>query len=191
MAAMKAIIILGSRNPAGQTARAADGLIEGLSAAGSEAEKAFLPVLRIERCRQCTESGWGTCKSEGRCVITEDDFAGTVGRIRAADLAVFATPVYFGDLSESMRAFLDRLRRIARHDAGKAGIAGKPAVGICVAGGGGGGAPFCGFQLDKILNTIGFDLFDTILARRQNLDMKRHLFKAEGEWVGRNGAPKT
>ena len=187
---MKAIVILGSRNPGGQTARAAEGFIEGLAAAGGQAEKVMLPALRIDRCRQCGDAGWGICRSEGRCVIADDDFASLVDRIRSADAAVFASPVYWGDLSESIRAFLDRLRRVTRHDTGKAGIAGKPAMGICVAGGGGGGAPFCAFDLDKILATIGFDVFDTVLARRQNLEMKRRILAVTGEWVGSHGAPK-
>ena len=115
---MKAMIVSGSRNPQGRTAQAADALIEGLAAEGVEVEKVFLVEAAIERCRQCDENGWGTCRPEGYCVI-EDDFAALVEKLKAADAAVFATPVYFGELSESTRTFLDRLRRITRNDAGK------------------------------------------------------------------------
>ena len=107
---MKALIVLGSRNPEGQTARAANALLQGLSSEGCVGEHVFLPKMKIARCRQCEDSGWGTCRPEGRCVI-KDDFADLVERIRAADVVIFANPVYFSDLSESMRAFLDRLRR--------------------------------------------------------------------------------
>ena len=86
--------------------------------------------------------------------MIDDDFASLVERIRSSDAAVFATPVYFSDLSESMRAFLDRLRRICRHESGRAGIEGTPAVGICVAGGGGGGAPACVVALEKVLMPV-------------------------------------
>ncbi|GAH53950.1 unnamed protein product, partial [marine sediment metagenome] len=54
--------------------------------------------------------------------IPPSELASLVRGIRVADCAVFATPVYFSDLSESLRAFLDRLRRITRHEAGKAQI---------------------------------------------------------------------
>lgn len=179
---MQILIISGSRNPQGQTARAAGALASGAQQAGAQVEQVFLPALRVERCRQCDDNGWGTCISDGRCVI-EDDLAPLIERIRAADAVVFATPVYFGDLSESLKAFLDRLRRTCMHDAGKAGIGGKVAVGICVAGGGGGGAPSCAVSLERVLHTCGFDLVDVIPVRRQNLEMKQAVLQAVGQWL--------
>ena len=178
---MRAVIILGSRNPEGQTARAAGAFVEGIESAGGEGESLFLPQMTIERCRQCDERGWGLCRKEGRCTI-EDDFAGVVGKIREADAAAFATPVYFSDLSESLRAFLDRLRRITRHEAGKVGLADKRTVGICVAGGGGGGAPACTVSLEKVLGTAGFDVVDIVPARRQNLELKLKVLRETGAW---------
>jgi multimeric flavodoxin WrbA len=168
---MKAVIVSGSRNPQGQTARAAGALAEGLAGAGAECQIIFLPAKRVERCRQCDAAGWGLCRQEGRCVL-EDDFAEIVGAIRMADIVVFATPVYFSDLSESLRAFLDRVRRITRIESAKTDLAGKAAVGVCVAGGGGGGAPSCCLNLERILATCGFDVVDVVPVRRQNLDMR-------------------
>jgi multimeric flavodoxin WrbA len=168
---MKFIVISGSRNPAGQTARAAGAVRKGLEAGGNGTETVLLSTLKIERCRQCDDNGWGICRTEGRCVIA-DDFAELVGKIRAADGAVFATPVYYGDLSESLRAFLDRLRRVCTHAAGRAGVEGKRAVGVCVAGGGGGGASNCCLSLEKVLSTCGFNVADTVPVRRQNLEAK-------------------
>lgn len=175
------LAILGSRNPEGQTARATAALIEGITEGGGQAQQVLLPVLKLEHCRQCEQSGWGTCRSEGKCVI-EDDFTATVQRIREADAVVFATPVYFGDLSESMRAFTDRLRRICRHEAGRQGIADKPAIGIAVAGGGGGGSLTCLVSLEKVLRTCGFDVVDLVPVRRQNLEMKCGVLKTTGRW---------
>jgi len=180
--AMKVVGILGSRNPEGQTARAADSLLKALAGRGVEVKRVFLPAMKIERCRQCDEAGWGLCRSEGRCII-EDDFASLAAQIRSADAAIFATPVYFGDLSESIRAFLDRLRRIARHADGKKGIEGKPALGICVAGGGGGGAPSCAVSLDKVLSQATMDPLDVVPVRRQNLEMKLGVLRLTGDWL--------
>ena len=179
---MKLVAISGNRNPEGRTARAANAFLQGATSGGSQSELIFLPELNIERCRQCDENGWGICRTEGRCEI-EDDFASLVDRIKQADAALFATPVYYSDLSESMRAFLDRLRRTCMHEAGKDGIAGKPAVGICLAGGGGGGAPSCAFSLDRVLARCGFDVVDIVLARRQNLDVKLDVLRATGKWL--------
>lgn len=179
---MNLLVISGSRNPNGQTASAADALLGGVKSAGGTGEQIFLPQLGLEHCRQCDDNGWGTCRTEGKCVIA-DDFASIVDKIAAADAVAFANPVYFGDLSESLRAFLDRLRRTCMNEAGKQKIAGKKAIGICVAGGGGGGAPFCVFSLDKVLSICGFDVVDMIPARRQNLDIKREVLATVGKWL--------
>jgi len=179
---MKVIVISGSRNVKGQTARCAKSLLEGVNEAGGHGEAHYLPLMKIERCRQCDDRGWGICRTEGRCVIV-DDFAGLVEKLKAADAAVFATPVYFGDLSESMKAFLDRLRRTCMHENGKAGLIGKPAVGICLAGGGGGGAPECIAAMMRILPICGFEVADMIPARRQNLEMKQEVLKTTGNWL--------
>jgi multimeric flavodoxin WrbA len=179
---MKVLAILGSRNHEGQTARATGALVSGAKGAGAEVESIFLTELTVERCRQCDANGWGLCRREGRCVI-EDDFARVVDGIRAADAVVFGNPVYFGDLSESLKSFLDRLRRITRHEAGKVGLTGKPAVGVCVAGGGGGGAPNCCLLLERTLSTCGFDVLDVVPVRRQNLTMKLEVLGVVGRWL--------
>jgi len=181
---MKFVAIIGSRNPKGQTARAVGAFVNGVKSVGGECEQMFLPQMKIERCRQCDENGWGICRSQGKCVI-EDDFATLVDKIKNADAVLFATPVYFGDLSESIRAFLDRLRRTCMHESGKQNIAGKRAVGICVAGGGGGGSFTCSVSLERVISTCGFDLFDIIPVRRQNLEMKTTILEATGKWIAK------
>ena len=190
---MKTIIITGSRNSKGQTAKATGALIEGLNHVKTQqvgsnvasVEEFLLPRMKIERCRQCDDNGWGICRTEGNCII-EDDFQMLVDKIKDSDLVIFATPVYFSDLSESLRAFLDRLRRTCMNEAGKKGIEGKRAIGICVAGGRGGGAPECTVRLEKVLRTCGFDLLDFIPIRRQNLDDKLDVLRT----IGRNLAGK-
>ncbi|MBD3185007.1 hypothetical protein GF312_22175 [Candidatus Poribacteria bacterium] len=177
---MKALIIMGSRNPDGQTARAADGMIQGMNI--SEIEQFFLPRMKIDRCRQCDNAGWGICRTKGECVI-KDDFASLVDKIKGADVVAFVTPVYFGDLSESLKTFLDRLRRTCMHESGKENIAGKKCIGICVAGGGGGGAPSCTVSMEKVLRTCGFDIVDLVPVRRQNLEMKVEVLKITGKWL--------
>jgi multimeric flavodoxin WrbA len=177
------IAISGSRNPTGQTSRALNALTDGLTAEGAIVRTVRLPELRVERCRQCDANGWGRCRGEGRCII-EDDLHDLVGQIRAADAVVLATPVYFGDLSESLRAFLDRLRRQCVHEQGRAGIAGKPVIGLCVAGGGGGGAPRCADSLAWVLQSSHFEVADMIPLRRQNLPHKLAVLNSIGrEWA--------
>jgi multimeric flavodoxin WrbA len=181
---MQSLLILGSRNPQGQTARAAHAIQAGVQRAGGTIDTLILPVLHLERCRQCNDNGWGRCREEGSCAI-DDQFAEIAQKICRADAVVFATPVYYGDLSESLRALTDRLRRTCRHENGKTRMNGKRAIGICVAGGGGGGAPSCALSLEKVLTTCGFDVVDMAPARRQNLEMKIMMLGAAGEWLAR------
>jgi multimeric flavodoxin WrbA len=137
--------------------------------------------MKMERCRQCDPDGWGVCRREGYCVI-KDDFPALVDKLKTADLAVFANPVYFRDLSESMKTFLERLRRISFRQQ-KPPMQGKPAVGVCLAGGGGGGAPSASFNLETILQMIGFDVVDMINVRRQNIDIKIPMLEMTGSWL--------
>lgn len=178
---MHAMIINGARNHKGQTAKATKAFAAGWKRGGNTVEEVFLPEMAIERCRQCNADGWGLCRSKERRCAMEDDFAPLVKKLRKANVAVFATPVYFSDLSESMKAFLDRLRRIAFKWEGGTIMSGKRAVGICVAGGGGGGAPMCSMLLQRTLDTIGFDVVDMVPARRQNLATKVAVLKETGK----------
>lgn len=179
---MKTLVLVGSRNERGQTATAAAALAEGLLESGASVETLFLPRLNIERCRQCDDDGWGICRSEGRCII-EDDLDDILSKGAEADLLVFATPVYFSDMSESLRAFLDRLRRVLCSP-GRNDLRGKRAIGICVAGGGGGGAPECAAHLDLVLRSCGFDVVDVVPVRRQNLEIKVRSLRIAGACFG-------
>ena len=184
---MKVLILSGSRNREGQTAKAIKAVQKGLTAGKGKSEVIFLTELNLERCRQCDPDGWGLCRKEGRCII-EDDFASLVKKVKAADVLVFANPVYFGDLSESMRGFLDRYRRTLF----KPGVAprpgfpmggGTPAIGICYAGGSGNGTVSCAASLERILQTCGFDVVDMIQVRRQNIDLKLPILEMTGKWL--------
>jgi len=188
---MQVLVLSGSRNRQGKTAQAINAILKGVDKAGGNSESIFLTELALEKCRQCNDDGWGDCRSKGRSII-EDDFASIVEKIETADVLVFATPVYYGDLSESMRGFLDRFRRtrfIRRPPAGQS-VPGLPpyggstaAIGLCYAGGSGNGTISCCANLERILQTSGFDVVDMIPARRQNLEIKLPMLELVGEWL--------
>lgn len=180
---MKILVISGSRNPDGQTARAAKALCRGAESAGAATETMFLPLMRVKLCQQCEADGWGKCRSDGYCIL-EDDFNAICEKIKAADVVVFANPVYFGDLSERMRALLDRYRRINFPKLMK-GITGeaRPAIAMCYAGGSGNGTGSCIAALEKAVQGSGFDVIDLIPLRRQNLDAKLAMLELEGKWL--------
>jgi DNA modification methylase len=192
---MKIVLFSGSRNRNGQTARAVDAFSRGIVDGGGKAETLFLVEFKLELCRQCNNDGWGICTNEARCII-EDDFASLAEKIEGADALIFASPVYFGDLSESLRGFLERYRRThfnaifrrQRIPRGAPGlppifVGGTPVIGFCYAGGSGNGTVSCAASLERMLQTCGFDVVDMVLARRQNLEMKLPLLESVGKWM--------
>ncbi len=184
---MKVLILSGSRNREGQTARLIKAVQKGIAGAKGESEVIFLIEKEIERCRMCDADGWGLCRRESRCII-EDDLQSIIDKVKAADAIVFANPVYFFDLSESMRSFLDRYRRTlfkpGKSPAPGFGMAGgTPAVGICYAGGSGNGTASATFNLERILQTCGLDVVDMINVRRQNIDVKIPQLEMVGKWL--------
>ena len=186
---MQTLVISGSRNPEGRTASLINSLCRGINAGGGDHEIIFLPQMDIELCRQCNDDGWGICREDDECII-EDDFALIMDKIERADAVVFANPVYFGDLSESMKAFLDRFRRV-RAKVIPRPLVGGPfnndegdlAMGICYAGGSGNGTTSCCLNLERILQICGFDVVDMIPVRRQNLEAKTRILELTGEWL--------
>ena len=178
---MHALVISGSKNPEGRTALCGNSIRKGFEKAGGTSEIVFLPNLSLERCRQCNQDGWGVCRDEGRCVI-EDDFAPLVEKLKAADVAVFMSLVYLRDLSESIRGFLDRLRRISFRQNPRP-MQGKPTVLLALAGGGGGGAPATSVNLENMVQMCAFDVVDVINVRRQNIELKVPMLETTGEWL--------
>jgi multimeric flavodoxin WrbA len=164
----------------GLTARMVQAALEGAAAAGARTEHVALADLTIERCRMCDPNGWGRCRREGQCAI-QDDLAAVVTKMEAADRLVFATPVYFGDLSESAKAFTDRVRRMATGRAPKEFLRNLPTVGIAAAGGGGGGTGTCMTNLEKVLSLPGCFVVDLVPVARRNAHYKAEVLRLVGQ----------
>ena len=107
---MKIIAIQTSPNQNGLTAETAKRVIKGVESAGHNAELVNLNEMVIKKCKAC-DGGWGQCRRVGTCIL-EDDFADLIDKILDSDGLVFTTPVYWWDISESAKTFLDRMRRI-------------------------------------------------------------------------------
>jgi NAD(P)H-dependent FMN reductase len=105
-----------------------------------------------------------------------------VHKIHESDVVVFATPVYFRDLSESMKTFLDKLRRISAFNPDPI-TKGVSAVGLSMAGGGGGGATSACMNMESTLLMCRFDVIDMIPTRRQNFEIKLPMLELTGEWL--------
>lgn len=175
---MKTLVIHASPNDDGLTATAAEAALRGAQAAGAEGELISLRKLDIQACRACDE-GWGLCRSENRCV-TEDDFQQVRTQMSQADALVLVTPVYFGDLSEVLKSYLDRLRR-CEFTFADSKLAGTPVLLMAAAGGGGGGGPTALHALEVYCNHLRLPVFDWLVLTRRNRDYMLVAAQAAGE----------
>ncbi len=86
----------------GNTAMMLEMLRPALAENGLSLEVINLCELDIDYCVGC-----GVCMEKGRCWI-QDDHAGIVERLLAADGIILASPVYFLHVTAQMKTFLDR-----------------------------------------------------------------------------------
>ncbi len=81
----------------------AEKVAEGAKAAGHEVEVISLRDKTISFCRGCL-----ACQKTLQCVI-KDDAMEIAERVKEADTLVFATPIYYYEMSGQMKTLLDRL----------------------------------------------------------------------------------
>jgi len=174
---MKVVAVQSSPNLDGLTSSLAQAVLKGARAEGGETEIIHLNRLDMKACIAC-ENGWGKCRKEGVCIL-EDDFQNLNEKIAKSDALVFATPVYWHDLSESAKIFLDRLRRCETGKGFKT-FMGKKAIGIASAGGSGKGAVRALYNLEDYLRRLGFDIFDLVPVTRFSKDHKLEMLEKAG-----------
>ena len=168
---MRIIVMHSSPNSNGLTAACARAAAEAIRAASHDAEEIALNEYEVCSCQACNQ-GWGTCQSENRC-SQNDQFPELHRRFVAADGYVLVTPVYFGEPSESMKDFADRLRRCERSMGSKpGGLHGKPAIAVAAAGGSGNGTLTCLYTLERWMDHVGARKFDFIGVTRFNRPYK-------------------
>ena len=80
----------------------ADAFLRGAADAGHQVCKASLRGRQIRFCDGCL-----LCQSAGACTIA-DDLTPVLEDMRRSDAVVFATPLYFQDISGQLKALLDR-----------------------------------------------------------------------------------
>lgn len=80
----------------------ADAFLDGAQSAGHEAEKVSLKNKTLAFCRGCL-----ACQKTGNCMI-HDDAEEIVEKMSHADVLVFATPIYYYEMSGQMKTLIDR-----------------------------------------------------------------------------------
>jgi multimeric flavodoxin WrbA len=161
------LIITASPNADGLTAACAEAAQAGFEEAGAEAYRLNLSRMAIERCRQCG-NGWGQCRSEHACVI-QDDIVPLQEALAEAEGLVLVTPVYFGEVAESLRAAFDRVRRCNFSFGEPTGrLAGTPVVAVAAAGGSGGGITTCLLSMEMLVRHMRGGVADLIGVTQRN-----------------------
>jgi len=176
---MNVIVVSSSPNKDGLTAACAAAAVEGVLQAGGYAEEIRLNDLHIGRCQAC-DNGWGKCLNDHECQ-TQDDFQSLHARVRQADAYVIVTPVYWGEPSESAKAFLDRLRRCEAPRGRDSSLFGKPVMGVAAAGGSGGGMITCLSSLERWIQHVQARPFDLIPVNRWSKGYKLVAIRAAAQ----------
>jgi multimeric flavodoxin WrbA len=177
------VVVSASPNREGLTAACARAAVRGAKGAGAHAEEIRLNDFEVGSCQACG-SGWGTCRTDHRCQV-QDDFQALHERVTRADALALVTPVYYGQPSESAKAFTDRFRRCEATRGDESALAGKPLILVAAAGGGGGGTVTCLQALENWAHHVRARVFDLVPVKRWTRAHKLlSIEAAAAAWVG-------
>ena len=182
---MKLLILSGTPKKDGLCHSLASTAYDAAIAQGADAK--IIQLKSLSACRMCGD-GWGTCSSKHSCAFGEDDgFNEYQKDVLWADGFVFVTPVYWGEVSEGMKTFLDKLRRCQATKGWSKGkensfLNGKSSILVASAGGGGGGISSAIVQMERAISHMGgtgypydaqWGFYDYIAVNRWNQNYKR------------------
>jgi len=140
--------------------------------------------------------GWGICLKQYRCAFGNDNgdgFNALQETLSSADAFIWITPVYWGQASEAIKNFIDRLRRCqgSKHynwgdTTGSSILQNKPSILTAIAGGGGGGIANTFQEMERAITFMGGDtwprtasgFFDYIAVNPWNQEYKREALRA-------------
>lgn len=106
----KVLIISTSLRQRSNSDALAEAFAVGAREAGHQVEKISLTGRNIGFCQGCL-----ACLKTGRCVL-KDDAPAITEKIHDADVLVFATPIYYYEMSGQMKTMLDRANSLYGSD---------------------------------------------------------------------------
>ena len=104
------LVVQGGGRARGNTAQLARSFIKGAEEAGHRTEFVSLMQSEVKGCTGCNACRYG------KPCVQKDGFQSIVPKIKAADLIVFASPLYFWTIASPMKAFIERFYSIAERD---------------------------------------------------------------------------
>lgn len=110
----KILVLSSSARKGGNTDLLCDEFIRGAKEANHTVEKMYVGFLDIKGCLGCR-----VCQGNGGQCVQRDDMDAVYKQMLAADIIVFATPVYFYSFNAQMKAVMDRTFAIEQTISGK------------------------------------------------------------------------
>ncbi len=100
---MNIVCLYGSPRVKGNSATIAKKFCETAVQKGANVESWVLNKLNFKGCQAC----YGCKRKSDKCVV-KDDLSVVLEAVRGCDILVLASPVYYGDVSSQLKAFIDR-----------------------------------------------------------------------------------
>jgi len=100
---MKIVCLYGSARKKGNSAVLARHFLDTAEQRGAQIEEVYLNGLNLRGCQGCNR-----CKIDLETCVLKDDLAPVLDAVFHADLVVFASPVYYGDVTAQLKMFIDR-----------------------------------------------------------------------------------
>ena len=101
---MKVVVLNGSPHKKGNTAAAISELVAGAREAGNEVEVVDLAGKKVAGCLGCKY-----CFTHDGVCVQKDDMADVLAALDAADAVIFASPIYWFDMTAQLKAAIDRM----------------------------------------------------------------------------------
>lgn len=151
---MNILTLLGSPRRGGNTAAVLKGFEQEMTGCGHTVRRVNLADFDMQGCLGC-DNCQGVEDQPG--CIHDDDIGGIIDQILAADLVVYASPVYAWGLSGQMKALFDRHYCLVKWDDGK-------------------GTPLIPGKRVMLLATCGGSV-------EENTDLLREMFRRQMEYL--------
>ncbi len=108
MSNKKVYIVNGSPRQNWNTSKMCGSFAKGIETKGIEAEIINLYEINFKGCRSCFACKLKNGKSFSKCAYP-DELTPLLNKIAQSDGLIFASPIYFGDVTGIMRCFIERL----------------------------------------------------------------------------------
>ena len=108
--AKKVVVISSSPRKGGNSDTLCDEFVKGAVDGGNEAVKYFLEDFELGSCKACM-----ACKTPERECFQEDELSIILDDMMAADVIVYATPIYYYSMTGTLKRFFDRCYPIFNH----------------------------------------------------------------------------